>query len=260
MSATLYETVDDRTVWSRRFEVLDRPDAWKSIIQAIYGGFGQATNDVEAARAMRERPDSLDQRDLLFLANTTSLSPLTKENNLAKIALLERALAIDPNYVRALRSYARGRANLVPDGWSSDPDADLSDASRVIDRALQIAPDDVGSRVEKANVLRAQGNWGEAAALLRKVIEIVPLQAMRYRELGWISDGPGALQRGARKLPDCKSARDWNRRHRRYPTHQSPTSPSRCWRTIGFPRRLHRRSWQLRRIHLRAVAMRNILG
>jgi TolB-like protein/tetratricopeptide (TPR) repeat protein/DNA-binding winged helix-turn-helix (wHTH) protein len=186
VSATLYETVDDRTVWSRRFDVSDRPDAWKSIIQAIYGGFGQATNDVEAARAMRERPDSLDQRDLLFLANTTSLSPLTKENNLAKIALLERALAIDPNYVRALRSYARGRANLVLDGWSSDPDADLSAASRVIDRALLIAPNDVGSRVEKANVLRAQGNWGEAAALLRKVIEIVPLQAMRYRELGWI--------------------------------------------------------------------------
>jgi tetratricopeptide (TPR) repeat protein len=186
VSATLYETANERTVWSRRFDISDGTDARKSVIQAIYGGFDQTTIDVEAARAMREHPDSLDQRDLLFLAHASSLLSLTKENNLAKIALAERALGIDPNFVRALRAYARWHADLVLDGWSVDPDGDLAHASRTIDRALQIEPHDVASQVAKANILRAQGDWDGAAALLRKVVEKVRLQAVRYRELGLV--------------------------------------------------------------------------
>ena len=80
-SATLYETVDDRTVWSRRFDVPDiAPNAWKSIIQGIYGKFRQTTMDVEVARAMREHPDRLDKRDFLFAALATSLLPITREH------------------------------------------------------------------------------------------------------------------------------------------------------------------------------------
>jgi TolB-like protein len=185
-SVTLYETVDDRTVWSRRFDVSDGPNGWKGIIQGIYANFQRATIDVEAAHAKREHPDSLDKRDLMFAAWASSLSPLTKANNLTRIALVERALAIDPNYVSALRTGARLHADLVMDAFSSDREADLAYATKLIDRALLLSPDDVLSQRQKANVLRAQGNWGEAAALLHEVIPRLPVQGLSYRELGWI--------------------------------------------------------------------------
>ena len=186
VSATLYETDDERTVWSQRFDRPDSTNAWNSIIQAIYSNFDQSTMDAEVTRAMREHPDSLDKRDLMFAANTSSLSQISKENYLAKIALVDRALAVDPNYVWALRSSARLHADLVLDGFSSDRDADLAYAIKTVDRALLLAPNDYSALIEKANVLRAQGNLDGAAALLRKVLEIKPLQAMRYRELGSI--------------------------------------------------------------------------
>jgi tetratricopeptide (TPR) repeat protein len=180
-------TDDERTVWSQRFDRPDSTNAWNSIIQAFYSNFDQSTMDAEFTRAMREHPDSLDKRDLMFAANTSSLSQISKENYLAKIALMDRALALDPNYVWALRSSARMHADLVLDGFSSDRDADLAYAMKTVDRALLLAPNDYFTLIEKANVLRAQGNLDGAAALLRKVIEIKPLQAaMRYRELGSI--------------------------------------------------------------------------
>ena len=56
----------------------------------------------EAERAMREHPNSLDKRDLLFAALSTRLSALSKAHSLEQIALIERALALDPNYFEAL--------------------------------------------------------------------------------------------------------------------------------------------------------------
>ena len=55
-----------------------------------------------------------------------------------------------------------------------------------MDRALALKPNDYMTLREKANVLRAQGNLDEAAALLRGLIERNPQSAMRHRELGVI--------------------------------------------------------------------------
>jgi adenylate cyclase len=71
VSATLYETPDVRPVWSRRFDRPDNPDEATIIIRLISNGVAQATMDAEAARAKREHPDSLDKRDLMFVAELT---------------------------------------------------------------------------------------------------------------------------------------------------------------------------------------------
>jgi adenylate cyclase len=186
VAATLYETVDVRQLWSQRFDRPDSPDERDTIIGFINSNFDLATNDAEVARAMREHPNDLDKRDLMFAQDTTALRNVSKANNLAQIALIERALALDPGYVWALRENARKRANRVNSGWSPDPAADLAIATKAVDRALALKPNDFLTLREKANVLRAQGNLDEAAALLRDPIDRNPRQAMRHRELGVI--------------------------------------------------------------------------
>ena len=121
--------------------------------------------DAEAARATREHPDSLDKRDLMFAAGRLPCHRHRRQNILAKIALIERALALDPNYVWALRDDAQYHAYLVLDGFSSDREADLARATKFVDRALQLAPNDVDVLRVKAIVLRAQGDLDEAAVL-----------------------------------------------------------------------------------------------
>jgi adenylate cyclase len=191
VSATLYETDDDRTIWSQQFDRPDRDDEWKAIIRQIYINFRRAANDAEVARAMREHPDSLDKRDLMMAANATSLAGILKQNYLARIALIERALAIDPDDVAALEAKARVYASLLWEGFSSDPGADLANAMKSSDRALQLAPNDVDALKEKAYVLHTQGDLDAAAALIRKVLEIHPLDGWVYRELGQIRMAQG---------------------------------------------------------------------
>ena len=60
--------------WGRSgYDRRDRPDDWNSLIRVITDNVNQATMDAEAERATREHPDSLDKRDLMFAAMSTSL-------------------------------------------------------------------------------------------------------------------------------------------------------------------------------------------
>ena len=163
VSATLYETADVRPVWSQRFDHPDRPDVWDSITAGIVGSIRQTMMNAEAARAKRDHPDSLDKRDLMFA--TVSLGSVSKADLLAKIALNERALALDPNYVWALRDAAFNLGVLVLSGFSSNRHADLARAMDFANRALRLAPNDVDVLRNKAVVLRAQGDPDGAAAL-----------------------------------------------------------------------------------------------
>ena len=120
------------------------------------------------------------------LQQRTSLGQGSKADLLAKIALNERALALDPNYVWALRDAAINLGFLVLNGFSSNRDADLARATNFANRALQLAPNDVEVLRNKAVVLRARGDLDEAAALLRKVIELAPRWGWARRDLGQI--------------------------------------------------------------------------
>jgi class 3 adenylate cyclase/tetratricopeptide (TPR) repeat protein len=186
VAATLYDTADVRQVWSRQFDSPDGPDTQNAIIQGIYSGVWQTTVDEEAARANREHPDNLDKRDLMLVALASPLVPPSKANFLAKIALTERALALDPNYLLALQFEARWRAGLVLNGLSSDPEADRAIAAQAADRMLLIAPNDLSSLRTKAAVLRAQGKWDEAAAVSRRVIQLQPLESNRHSEYAFV--------------------------------------------------------------------------
>jgi hypothetical protein len=106
VAAILYETVSGRTVSVRRLNIQDSAEAHAKIAQVLYETFWQASVDEEATRATREHPNSLDKRDLLFAALSTRLSAPSKAHWLEKIALIERALALDPNYFLALERQA----------------------------------------------------------------------------------------------------------------------------------------------------------
>src|SRR5262249_47179576 len=69
---------------------------------------------------------------------------------------------------------------------SSNPDADLAYALTAVDRALLLAPHDYYALREKSRVLRAQGNWDAAAAVIRRLIELRPQVGFRYSDLGFI--------------------------------------------------------------------------
>jgi TolB-like protein/tetratricopeptide (TPR) repeat protein len=204
VSATLYETDKVRPIWSRQYVRPDSPDGLDSITASMAVGINQATIDAEVARTKRDHPDSLDKRDLMLAAKVSSLVPVSRTNLLARIALNERALVLDPNYVWALRDEALNLAFLVLNDFSSDPEADLARAARAADQALLLAPNDAGVLRNKANVLRAQGQLDEAAALLREVIELIPRWGWPRRDLGQILLMQGHYKEALEQLVNAK--------------------------------------------------------
>jgi class 3 adenylate cyclase/TolB-like protein/Flp pilus assembly protein TadD len=186
VSVNVYGTEDDRSVWSDQFNQEDREENYQAILHKIEGGFDQISADVEAAKAMREHPNALDKRDLMFASQVSSLSSVSKEHYRTKLSFVERALALDPDYVWALGTDARLLAHMVLSGISADPKADSARALTMIDRALQLRPDDWDTLKQKSRVLRAQGDLDGAAAVIRKLLEMNPQSAYRYFDLGII--------------------------------------------------------------------------
>jgi class 3 adenylate cyclase/TolB-like protein len=204
VSATLYEIDSDKALWSQQFDRPDNSDELKGIISQIRNNFLQAADDAEVARAMREHPDNLDKRDLMLAYASSSLATESKENILKSIALLERALALDPDYVNALVEKANNYTQLVTRGYSSDPSADLSTARKALDRALQLAPDDLVAMRRKAVILQFQGDLEGAAALIRKVLEREPLDGYRVRQLGQIQMAQGHFKEALESFTTAK--------------------------------------------------------
>jgi tetratricopeptide (TPR) repeat protein len=191
-------------LWSQQFELPDNTDEWKGIISQIRNNFGRAATDAEVARAMREHPDNLDKRDLMLVYRSSPLAMDTKETIPKSIALIERALAIDPDYVDALVEKANMYAALADQGYSSDPSADLYTARKAVDRALLLAPDNLVALRRKARILQDQGDLEGAAALIRKVLEREPLDGYRVRALGNIQMRQGHFKEALESFTTAK--------------------------------------------------------
>jgi tetratricopeptide (TPR) repeat protein len=100
-------------------------------------------------------------------------------------ALCEQALAIDPNYVRAL--VVLGAKFLLPAllGVSSDPKGDLKRADELDSKALALKPDDAWARDQKGWVLLAQGRTEEAVADFERALPLDSSKADADTGLGW---------------------------------------------------------------------------
>ena len=184
VTVTLYEIAGERPVWSHDYDRPDSQEARKVIVGSVISNIYQARIDAEAGRAAREHPDNLDKRDLMIASAVTALQQGSKEATLAQIALIERALAIDPDYIWALSDDARLHTNLVRNDFSSDPAADLAQATKAADRVLSLRPDHSQALRIKGNVLRLQGDLDGAEALLRRSVGLDPLSGYTLRDFG----------------------------------------------------------------------------
>jgi tetratricopeptide (TPR) repeat protein len=194
VSAIVCEAVGGRTVWARQYDRLDSPNEQEAIVQSIYESFDQASIDEEGERAMREHPNNLDARDLILIALSSRLATPTKAHRNEQITLIERALALEPDNFAALERQARLHSARVMAGYSSDPTADLTIAAKAADHMLTINPNSLLSLRAKSFVLRAQHNWSEAEAVLRRAIDLSPTEANRRAELGVVLLAEGRHQ------------------------------------------------------------------
>ena len=184
------------------FDLQDRMAA--EVASAIQPSIRRA----EVERARRKRPDTLAAYDLVMraLPHLWSHSP---EDNAEAIALLTRALALDPHYglAAALAAWAHGQQ--VAYNWTADFASERRTAAALVETASRHVADDPTALTALASaMMMLGGDVRQAATFADRALELDPNHAWAWMRRGWghvylgnPEDGLTAFERSARLSP-----------------------------------------------------------
>jgi adenylate cyclase len=194
VTAQLIEGATGNHVWAERYdrELVDIFAVQDEITETIVGAIEPRLHVAEIIRTQHKTPSSLDAWDLVMQA-MDRLSRFTDADSREAIALLDRAIAIDPGYGRAHAHKAWLTIWRAFQGWDPMGEA-IATASDSFARGRQVDVDEPWVYVARTMVCVATRNGGEGVAAARKAIELNPNFAYGYSFLGaaLASSGDGA--------------------------------------------------------------------
>jgi TolB-like protein len=135
ITAQLNDAATGSHIWAERYdrELADVFAVQDEITEAIVAAIEPQLYAAENFRARRKPPDSMDAWDLVMRA-LSHYWRVTRQDNVAAQALLEKAVAIDPNYGQALGVLATSQTFGAHMGWD-----DMAAMAPVAKRAAQTA-------------------------------------------------------------------------------------------------------------------------
>jgi len=135
ITAQLNDVATGSHIWAERYD-RDLADVFAvqdEITEAIVAAIEPQLFAAENFRARRKPPDSLDAWDLVMRA-LSHYWRVTRQDNLVAQALLEKAIAIDPNYGQALGVLSTSYMFTAHMGWG-----DMAAATEIAERLAKAA-------------------------------------------------------------------------------------------------------------------------
>ena len=186
ITGQLIDTSNGAHIWADRFDgaLDDIFELQDQVASNVVGAIEPKLRYSEIERAVRKPTESLDAYDL-YLRALAELHKLTLDGYRACVSLLERALAIDPDYTPA--------AGLV--GWCRLRQRTLGAASaEEIAEAVRLARHVIGSHKDDSEALWMAGTAlatlaGEHALggnAVRRAVALNPNSALAWAVLGWL--------------------------------------------------------------------------
>ena len=162
-------------LWSDRFDepIGELSLGQEQIVMRMRDELGITLVEIENARSLRERPADPDAFDLILQARSIQRLPPTPESDGQVLALLQRALSLDPNSVYAMTYivfYLAGDA--INNGWRTFEK--LQRAERLITEARALAPDSEMVLNTYVKWLRAVGRCPQAIEITERAIQTDP--------------------------------------------------------------------------------------
>ena len=135
ISAKLNDVATDSQVWAERYDrsLADVFAVQDEITQAVVAAIEPQLIAAENFRAQRKAPDSMDAWELVMRA-LSHLWRVTRQDNVVAQALLQKAIAIDPDYGQALGVLAASHVFSAHMGW-----ADMATAATIAEHAALAA-------------------------------------------------------------------------------------------------------------------------
>ncbi len=143
ITGQLIDATTGAHIWADRFESAldDIFEVQDRMAEGVVGVIAPQVERAEIERAMRKPTGSLDAYDC-YLRALPHFYTLTREGVDQALALLDRAVAIDPHFALAKALAARCYAWRNPHGWAAAPEAEKATAARLGQEALRDGADD----------------------------------------------------------------------------------------------------------------------
>jgi TolB-like protein/class 3 adenylate cyclase len=211
ITGQLIDTASGAHIWADRFDgALDDIFALQDqVASSVVGAIEPRLRHSEIERAGRKPTDSLDAYDL-YLRSLAEFHKFTAAGMRQAVALLHRALAIDPSYApaAALIGYCR---HFQRDHWLGGPvsDSDVAESVCLARHAVTAGKDDPEALWMAAFVLMVlAGEHATAASAVERALALNPNSANAWMASGLVScfrNRPDAaieaLQRAMRLSP-----------------------------------------------------------
>jgi adenylate cyclase len=143
ITGQLIDAVSSAHIWAERFDgtLADVFELQDHVAEGVVGAIEPMLRGAEIERARRKPTESLDAYDFYLRALPHLLTP-TEEENREALRLLERALALDPNFAVALGLKAWCHLNAYLRSWAGDDDTERIAGERAARQALASGQDD----------------------------------------------------------------------------------------------------------------------
>ena len=208
VNAQLIDTESGAHVWAEQFDTprADLLQTQDAIVRRLAYTLHFQLYQAEGARLKRTPEANRDAEDLALQCNAGfwKAGPIGKEAD-AAFALCKRALAIDPNNVRALTFL--GIKVLVPAllGFSKDPKDDIERADELLSKALALDPDYSVARNQMGWVRLGQGRDAEAVPEFEHGLALDPSDPDADSGLGWVHLRLGQFDKSVEYFDKCIS-------------------------------------------------------
>ncbi len=187
ITAQLIETAGGVHLWADRYDgsLDDIFDLQDRITEAVAGALQPSIRLAEIERSRRKRPQELGAYDYAMRAMQHAWV-LEPEAATRALDLVDKALAIDPDYPLALALSAWCWAQRSVYGWASDVRAAQAQALRLADRAAHQSADDPLILAVLGSVHTFARNYGVARVMLERAVALDPNGAWAESRLGWL--------------------------------------------------------------------------
>jgi TolB-like protein/Flp pilus assembly protein TadD len=188
ISVQLVDAETRRQLWSERYEgaTTDIFEFQDHIAAQVAGAIYPAVRNAEIEVAKRKPPASLGAYDLVMRAYPKLWGHNAEANDEA-IAILDKAVAIDPGYGRAHALLAWCHALKATYLWSPVPDDDLALARRAVETAAGAIDDDPTALTAAGAAISLCGDQERATAFMERALALDPNNAWAWTRFGWVA-------------------------------------------------------------------------
>ncbi len=187
ITVQLIATEDDAHIWAEKYDgsLEDIFDLQDQITEQVAGALQPSIRLAEIERARRKPPQDMGAYDYTMRA-LSHVWMLEKDEAAEGLELLNKALAIDPEYPLALALAAWCHAQSSVYNWVEDIEPAKAKALALAETAANLSTDDPLILTVLGTVHTFVRNYGAARVLLEHAVALDPNAAWAYSRLGWL--------------------------------------------------------------------------